>query len=100
MSTALGTGLLRRARRLAIVQRGIIEHAAVVPRILPNILLLLLLLFGADAAQVQAQSGTWSPTGSMQVGRADHTATRLANGQVLVAGGGFTAATDSTEKER
>jgi hypothetical protein len=31
---------------------------------------------------------------------ADHTATRLANGQVLVAGGGFTAATDSTEKER
>jgi hypothetical protein len=32
-------------------------------------------------------SGTWSPTGSLGKGRASHTATLLANGKVLVAGG-------------
>ena len=40
-------------------------------------------------------AGTWTNTGSLQVGRFEHTATRLANGQVLlaggVAGGGFTS---------
>ena len=34
-----------------------------------------------------ASSGTWSPTGSMSTARVYHTATRLTNGQVLVAGG-------------
>jgi len=32
-------------------------------------------------------SGTWSPTGSLNTARADHTATLLQNGLVLVAGG-------------
>jgi N-acetylneuraminic acid mutarotase len=32
-------------------------------------------------------SGTWANTGSLNTGRANHTATLLANGQVLVAGG-------------
>jgi len=34
-----------------------------------------------------AQSGTWANTGSLNTPRTDHTATLLANGQVLVAGG-------------
>ena len=80
MTTTPNTRLVRGARRLPIVQRGIIGRAAVVPRLLPNILLLLLLLFGADATQVQAQSGTWSPTGSMTSTRTWHPATLLANG--------------------
>jgi hypothetical protein len=32
-------------------------------------------------------SGTWTPTGSLAVARVEHTATLLANGKVLVAGG-------------
>lgn len=34
-------------------------------------------------------TGTWTPTGALNVGRAHHTATLLADGQVLVAGSDF-----------
>jgi hypothetical protein len=37
-------------------------------------------------------SGTWTVTGSLHVAREDATATLLANGQVLVVGGGSTGA--------
>jgi Kelch motif len=47
-------------------------------------------------------SGNWSPTGSMSTARAVHTATRLADGRVLVAGGDrgapFYDATASAER--
>jgi hypothetical protein len=33
--------------------------------------------------------GTWSPTGSLVTARTSHTATLLANGTVVVAGGGI-----------
>jgi hypothetical protein len=44
------------------------------------------LVLSAAAAWAEAQ-GTWSPTGSMAIGRFSFTATALQNGLVLVAGG-------------
>ena len=48
---------------------------------------------GADTALSSAElydpnNGTFSPTGSLHVGRVGHTATLLSNGRVLIAGGG------------
>ncbi len=49
-----------------------------------------LLLVAAGIVFVQpceGQSGTWAPTGNLNIGRVSHTATLLANGKVLVVGG-------------
>ncbi len=49
-------------------------------------LIITTLMLSAAAAWAEAQ-GTWSPTGSMAIGRFVFTATTLQNGMVLVAGG-------------
>jgi hypothetical protein len=41
----------------------------------------------ASADLYDAQAGRFTATGSMTVGRNEHTATLLSNGQVLIAGG-------------
>lgn len=41
----------------------------------------------SSAELYDTDSGTWTPTNSMTVGRADHTTVLLASGRVLVAGG-------------
>lgn len=84
MQTTSSARLPRLTSRLVILQ-GVISAPATA------LLCLLVFLLGIDPAVVQAQSGTWSPTGSMSSPRLYHTATLLSNGQVLVAGGYGTA---------
>ncbi|MDQ6740650.1 MAG: hypothetical protein M3021_09895 [Actinomycetota bacterium] len=48
---------------------------------------LLALLFFAPLAHTARAAGSWKDAGDMHVARSQHTATLLANGQVLVAGG-------------
>jgi uncharacterized repeat protein (TIGR01451 family) len=67
------------------IPRGMITARPVVlPWLLSS---LLLLLFGAGPHRAQAQTGSWSVTGSMTIEREWHTETLLPTGQVLVAGG-------------
>lgn len=58
--------------------------------ILTSMLLFLLTVLGVCAATLPTlaqNSGTWAPTGALNFPRIGHTATLLATGQVLVAGG-------------
>ena len=54
---------------------------------LTNVIIIITLALAAAAARGGVNSGTWSPTGSMSIGRFSFTATTLQNGKVLVAGG-------------
>src|SRR6266567_3448328 len=54
---------------------------------LTNVIIIITLALSAAAARGGVNSGTWSPTGSMSIGRFSFTATTLQNGKVLVAGG-------------
>ena len=59
-------------------------HKFIALRMLP---LVLVAVIASTSNPLSAQSGTWAATGTLNLPRIGHTATLLANGQVLVAGG-------------
>ena len=73
------------------VPLAIVSSLSVNSRFKANRSLLLVSLFAigavSPAAPAPAGSGGFNSTGSMNVARVDHTATRLANGEVIVSGG-------------
>ena len=54
-------------------------------------------MLASTAVPSLGSSNTWTPTGSITTARTGHTATLLANGEVLVAGGGNTTILPSAE---
>src|SRR5438094_2483078 len=74
-------------RRSPTMQRPVSSGRSYLSRLLPRPAWLLALTLGlASPASAQAP-GTWAPTADLNQPRAEHTATLLANGTVLVAGG-------------
>src|SRR5579859_7989433 len=56
-------------------------------KVLLIVTLFVLLILAGPQPHAKASANSWSPTGSMITGRYGQTATRLNNGEVLVAGG-------------
>ncbi len=52
-----------------------------------TVVLTVFLVFGASNISIANAAGVWSPTGSMNLARSNHTTTLLPNGKVLVIGG-------------
>src|SRR5216684_3165878 len=59
--------------------------------------LMAIAMLASTAVPSLGSSNTWTPTGSITTARTGHTATLLANGEVLVAGGGNTTILPSAE---
>src|SRR5437773_423896 len=74
-------------RRSPTMQRPVSSGRSYLSRLLPRPAWLLALTLGlASPASAQAP-GTWAPTADLNQPRAEHTATLLASGTVLIAGG-------------
>src|SRR5207247_11139859 len=74
-------------RRSPTMQRPVSSGRSYLSRLLPRPAWLLALTLGlASPASAQAP-GTWAPSADLHQPRAEHTATLLANGTVLIAGG-------------
>src|SRR6202035_2907920 len=76
----------------AVLKEVVMTHGSVgrfgAIRALVLVGLLVVGLVASTSVPALGGSNTWTPTGSMTTARSGHTATLLANGEVLVAGGG------------